>query len=111
MPPAPRHLSDTTTLQLIPRVTGATILAAGGGFAQRLRVTGQRLFTPGAATLIFVGDRVAAVGDPPAGTPAPTPTTVQVRLSDLANAAADLAGLPVRVRVNGAESADAVALP
>jgi hypothetical protein len=111
VPPAPRHLSDTTTLQLLPRVTQARILAAGGGLVQRLRVTGQRLFVPGAATLVLVGDRVAAVASPPSGTAAPTPTQVQLRLTDLADNAADLAGLPVRVRVNGAESLDVVALP
>lgn len=111
VPPAPRHLSDTTTMQLLPRVTQARILAASGGLAQRVRILGQRLFTPGAATLVFVGDRVAAVVSPPLGTLAPTPTQVQVRLTDLAASAAELAGLPVRVRVNGAESADAVTLP
>jgi len=33
---------------------------------------------------------------------------LQVRLSDLGASAAELLGLPVRVRVNGAESLDAV---
>ncbi|WP_439579070.1 Pvc16 family protein [Elioraea sp.] len=111
VPPAPRHLSDTTALQLIPRVTAASLLAAAGPLAARLRVAGQRLFVPDSATLVFVGDRIAAVGDPPAGTEAPGPTAVEVRLADLGASAAELAGLPVRVRVNGAESTDAVAVP
>lgn len=111
VPPAPQHLSDATTLRLLPRVTAATILPATASLAQRIRITGQRLFAPGTATLVFVGDRVAAVGSPPSGTAAPGPTQVQVRVADLAASAAELSGLPVRVRVNGAESADAVALP
>jgi hypothetical protein len=110
-PPAPRHLSDTTVLMLIPRVTTAAVLPAGGGLAARVAVTGERLFAPGAATLVTVGDVVAAVIDPPLGTAAATPAAVQVRLADLGLAAADAAGQPVRVRVNGADSADAVALP
>jgi hypothetical protein len=108
VPPAPRHLSDTTTLQLLPRVTQARILAPSGALGQRLRITGQRLFTPGAATLVFVGDRIAAIGIPPIGTALPTTNQLQVRLSDLGASAAELLGLPVRVRVNGAESLDAV---
>lgn len=111
VPPAPRHLSDTTTMQLLPRVTQARILPATGALAQRLRIIGQRLFVPGAATLVFVGDRVAAIASPPSGTAAPTAAQVQVRLSDLGASAVELSGQPVRVRVNGAESADPVVLP
>lgn len=113
VPPQPQHLSDTATLLLLPRVTGATIVAAGGGLSQRLRITGQRLLVPRAATLIFVGERVAAVAvpPPPNTTAAPTATAVEVRLAELAAIPGDLAGLPVRVRVNGAESADPVNLP
>lgn len=111
VPPEPRHLSDTTVLQLIPRVTAAAVLPAAGPLAARLRVDGQRLFVAGAATLVFVGDRVAAVGDPPNATAAPAPAAVEVRLADLGAAAADLSGAAVRVRVNGAESADAVTVP
>jgi hypothetical protein len=110
-PPAPRHLSDTTVLMLIPRITAAAVLAAGGGLAARVAVAGERLFAPGAATLVTVGDAVAAVIDPPQGTAAPTAAAVQVRLADLGIVAAEAAGLPVRVRVNGADSADAVAVP
>lgn len=111
VPPEPHHLSDTTVLQLIPRVTSATTLPSAGPLAARLRVDGQRLFVPGSATLVFVGDRVAAVGDPPNGTAAPTATTVEVRLADLGATAGELIGASVRVRVNGAESADLVSVP
>ena len=45
------------------------------------------------------------------GTAQATASAVQVRLADLGLAAAEAAGRPVRVRVNGADSADAVALP
>jgi hypothetical protein len=111
VPPEPRHLSDTTVLQLIPRVTGVALLPAAGPLAARLRVEGQRLFVPASATLVFVGDRIAAIGDPPNGTAAPNPGAVEVRLADLGASAGELAGLPVRVRVNGAESADVVSVP
>ncbi len=110
-PPEPRHLSDTTVLSLIPRVTSASVLPAGGGLAARVAVVGQRLFAPGTATLVTVGDAVAAVIDPPISTAAPSPLAVQVRLSDLGLEAGDAAGLPVRVRVNGADSADSVSVP
>ncbi len=111
VPPEPRHLSDTTVLQLIPRVTAATLLPAAGPLAARLRVDGQRLFVPGAASLVFVGDRVAAIGSPPNGTAAPSATAVEVRLADLGATAGEVSGAAVRVRVNGAESADAVSVP
>lgn len=111
VPPEPRHLSDTTVLQLIPRVTAATLLPAAGPLAARLRVDGQRLFVPGAASLVFVGERVAAVGSPPNGTAAPGAAAVEVRLADLGASAGELSGAAVRVRVNGADSADAVSVP
>ncbi|WP_144183056.1 DUF4255 domain-containing protein [Elioraea rosea] len=110
-PPEPRHLSDTTVLSLIPEVSSAAVLAAGGGLAARVAVSGQRLFAPGAATLVTIGDAIAAVIDPPIGTAAATPLAVEVRLADLGLDAAAAAGLPVRVRVNGADSADAVTVP
>lgn len=110
-PPAPRHLSDTTVLLLIPRLTAAALLPAAPGLAARVALTGQRLFSPGAATLVTVGDAIAAVIDPPVGTGSATPAAVEVRLADLGLGAAEAAGLPVRVRVNGADSADAVSVP
>jgi hypothetical protein len=110
-PPAPRHLSDTTLMLLIPRVASASVLPAGAGRAARIAVSGERLFSPGAATLVTVGDAIAAVFDPPLGTDAATASAVEVRLADLGLAAAEAAGRPVRVRVNGADSADAVTVP
>lgn len=111
VPPAPRHLSDTTVMTLIPRVTAAALLPAGAGLAARLSVTGERLFTPGAATLVTVGDAIAAVIDPPIATGPASPAAIEVRLADLGLAAGEAAGRPVRVRVNGADSADAIAVP
>lgn len=111
VPPEPRHLSDTTVMLLIPRVTAASVLPAGAGLAARVAVSGERLFAPGAATLVTVGDAIAAVIDPPLGTAAASPGTVEVRLADLGLAPAEAAGRPVRVRVNGADSADAITVP
>jgi hypothetical protein len=108
VPPTPRHLSDTTVMMLIPRVTAAAVLPAGAGLAARVSVSGERLFSPGAATLVTVGDAIAAVIDPPLGTGAATSASVEVRLADLGLAAGEAAGRPVRVRVNGADSAEPV---
>lgn len=110
-PPAPRHLSDTTVMLLIPRITSASLLPVAAGRAARLSVLGQRLFSPAGATVVMVGDAIAAVFDPPLGTDAASASAVEVRLADLGLAPADAAGRPVRVRVNGADSADAVTVP
>jgi hypothetical protein len=106
-----RQGSNVVLLQLVPKVT-ATAPAAGNA-ASLLQVTGMRLWSPAAHVAeVVVGNAAIRIRAPGPGDPwsAPTPTQVQVPMSD----AVDLlpvqaptdAPYPVALEVDGARSRD-----
>jgi hypothetical protein len=111
--------SDAALLQLVPTVTAVAsimppagpVVPAAGGPGTIIRVTGARLWHPGArAAEVMVGDAGIAIRAPRSGEPwaAPTPTQVEVPFADAAPfLPVQAAGDPpyaVAVQVDGARS-------
>jgi hypothetical protein len=105
------YRSNSALLQLVPRVSA--VMPLSGTSAGILQVTGARLWHPNAQlSEVIVGDAAVAVRPPGVSDPwaAPTPTTVEVPLSDAGSllpapaVGGDL--YPVAVQVDGARSRD-----
>lgn len=98
--------SDTGVLQLLPEVTAVVPASAAATPTATVVVQGRRLFAPGVATTILIGD-VAIEARRAAGTPPPD-DRVEIRLASLATLlpAPPAAGTdyPVRAIVDGAMS-------
>ena len=102
------YRSNVWLLQLAPRVTAA--IPPAGNAVTILRVTGNRLWHPGARTVeVIVGDAAIPVRVPGGGDPwaAPTPTAVEVPVS-AATELLDISAVPypVAVQVDGSRSRD-----
>ncbi len=99
--------SNIALMQLVPQITG--VVPASGDAGAILRVTGTRLWHPGAEEAqVVIGDAAVRIRAPGAGDAfaAPTPVAVEVPMSEAAltvQAAADPA-YPVAVVVDGARS-------
>jgi hypothetical protein len=107
-PPLVRTLaSNHSFFLLVPEV--ATVSPPQGNAAtDSLTLTGKRLYVPGRATFVLVGDASLRVPDPTPALPPPPNTTVTVPLALLATAlpVPPPAGqdYPVRVLVDGAQN-------
>lgn len=102
------YRSNVWLLQLAPRVMAA--IPPAGNAVTILRVTGNRLWHPGAQTVeVIVGDAAIPVRVPGGGDPwaAPTPTAVEVPVS-AATELLDISAVPypVAVQVDGSRSRD-----
>jgi hypothetical protein len=109
--PAPRrYRSNAAFVQVVPRVTG--VVPAAASFAGILRVTGIRLWRPGARTLVILGDAAVEVRRPEAADPwaQPTEAAVEVPLAAFeAQLPAPQPGgdlYPIAVQTDGARSRD-----
>ena len=97
--------SNTALLQVVPIVTGTT--PASGTSAAILRVTGERLWADDLASQVLVGDASILVRRPQPGDPwaAPTPTQVEIPVSDIAAILSPRpVPYPVAVQAGGARS-------
>lgn len=90
--------SNLGVFMLIPSLSEISPISGPSG--TDVTISGRRLFAPGLATTLLIGDAAFAVTDPPPpAPPVQQPDQIQVTVSGL-----PLGIHPVRVRVNGAES-------